>query len=258
MKLYIPSSGRAHIQPTVNNLPPSLRENAIVVVPEAELEDYHDTIGTLVHIEGIDEKGIGPTRQWCIDQEPKKCIMLDDDLRFAMRREDEPTKFEKGNPTNDQLETAFGCLHELLDGYSHVGMATREGGNRNINPLDHNTRLLRILGYRTDIMREHNIRFDQIPVMEDFYVSLSLLTLGFENCKLNWMVQDQKGSGLDGGCSQYRTMKVQADAAHALHNRFPRFVTVVHKTTKTAWGGGTRTDVRIAWKKALQWGESHA
>jgi hypothetical protein len=31
----------------------------------------------------------------------------------------------------------------------------------------------------------------------------------------------------------------------------PNIVSVVEKTTKTAWGGGTRMDVIIQWKKAL-------
>ena len=35
----------------------------------------------------------------------------------------------------------------------------------------------------------------------------------------------------------------------ALH---PDFVKVVEKYTKTSWGGGIRTDVRIAWKKAYE------
>ena len=42
--------------------------------------------------------------------------------------------------------------------------------------------------------------------------------------------------------------------AHELEVLHPDYVTVVDKTTKTSWGGGTRTDVRIAWKKAY---ESH-
>jgi hypothetical protein len=178
--------------------------------------------------------------------------MLDDDLRFAARREDEPTKFV--DATDTQIETALRELWSQLGAHSHVGMSTREGGNRYTDDYDYNTRLLRVLGYRTDLMRQHNIRFDAIPVMEDFYVSLSFMSKGLGNAKLNWLVQDQKGSGTEGGCSQYRDMELQAAAAKALHCHFPHFVTVVQKETKTAWGGGTRTDVRIAWKKALKWG----
>lgn len=252
MQVYIPSSGRSHKQTTVMALPESIRKEACLVVPIEELQDYHDTVGTLIHIEGIDKKGIGPTRQWCCDMSPKKCLMLDDDLVFARRRDDDPTKFQ--DASDSEIETAFEELERKLDTYSHVGMATREGGNRFTEDWDYNTRLLRVLGYRTDLMKAKNIRFDQIPVMEDFYVSLSFLTLGGENAKLNWMVQNQNGSGLEGGCSQYRTMEVQAAAAHKLADTFPDYVKAVQKTTKGAWGGGTRTDVRIQWKKALQYG----
>jgi hypothetical protein len=30
----------------------------------------------------------------------------------------------------------------------------------------------------------------------------------------------------------------------------PAFVKVVEKATKTSWGGETRTDVQVSWKKA--------
>ena len=249
MNIYIPSSGRPLKQTTIDSLPPTILHLVTLVVPPDELE-AHKHLGRELTVVAPDiPKGIGPARQWCCDQEPTKCLMLDDDLVFATRREDEPTKFR--DATDLEVIQALGELGRALNTYSHVGMATREGGNRMTEPWDYNTRLLRILAYRTDIMRELGIRFDTIPVMEDFYVSLSLLTAGTQNAKLNWMVQNQGGSNTDGGCSQYRTPEVQASAAHILHERFPKFVKVVEKTTKTAWGGGTRTDVTVYWKKAL-------
>jgi hypothetical protein len=64
------------------------------------------------------------------------------------------------------------------------------------------------------------------------------------------MVQNQAGSNLAGGCSTYRTMESQSKAAHALKERFPEFVNIVQKQTKTAWGGQAREDVIIQWKAA--------
>ena len=252
MNIYIPSSGRHDKQTTLTSLPPVLSNQGLitVVVPVDEYSIYRDWTGSNIKIVAPDiPKGIGHARQWCCDQEPIKCLMLDDDLVFATRRGDEPTKFRDAK--DKEIIQALSEMGRALNTYSHVGMATREGGNRMTEPWDYNTRLLRILGYRTDIMRELGVRFDAIPVMEDFFVSLSLLTAGTQNAKLNWMVQNQGGSNTEGGCSQYRTPEVQAAAAHVLHERFPKFVKVVEKTTKTAWGGGTRTDVTVYWKKAL-------
>jgi hypothetical protein len=45
-------------------------------------------------------------------------------------------------------------------------------------------------------------------------------------------------------------MESQSKAAHALKERFPEFVNMVQKQTKTAWGGQARTDVIIQWKAA--------
>ena len=178
--------------------------------------------------------------------------MLDDDLVFATRREDEPTKFR--DSTVGEVTALFNDVESRLGRYASVGLATREGGNRDIENYAYDTRLLRFLAYRTDILKKHSIRFDQIGVMEDFYVSLSLLTNGYGNCKINHMVQNQNGSGLIGGCSQYRDWKVQADAAHTLHAKFPKFVRVAKKRTKDNWcadANGERTDVTVYWKKAL-------
>jgi hypothetical protein len=92
--------------------------------------------------------------------------------------------------------------------------------------------------------------------MEDFHVSLSLLTKGLPNMSINWMVQNQNGSNLAGGCSSYRTPERHAESALALKRRFPDFVNVVTKKTKTAWGGQERIDVIIQWKKAIAHGQS--
>jgi len=53
-------------------------------------------------------------------------------------------------------------------------------------------------------------------------------------------------------------MEAQDRAARALKERFPDFVTLVKKKTKTAWEGQERTDVIIQWKKAYEWGRAHA
>ena len=83
---------------------------------------------------------------------------------------------------------------------------------------------------------------------------LQSLTRGFSNVVLNDYCQNQGGSNTSGGCSTYRTPEVHADACYHLEELFPKFVTVVDKTTKAAWGGGTRKDVRVQWKKALEHG----
>jgi len=182
--------------------------------------------------------------------------MLDDDLTFAIRRTDEPTKFS--TPTDGDIEAVIEDVEYKLDSYAHVSIAPREGGNRRIEPYVPNTRALRALAFRVDKLKTYDIKFTDMEVMEDFYVQLSLLLKGESHLTINWMVQNQGGSNSEGGCSTYRTPEVQARAAEALHAKFPDFVRVVDKETKTAWGGGTRKDVVVSWKSAYEEGRRRA
>lgn len=255
MLIAIPSRGRANKQTTFQSLLPSIRNSTFICVPFDEQSAY-EHIGAELLVTPPEIKGIGPTRQWLLDyahaQKEDKILMLDDDLVFAIRRHDDPTKFN--TCTDQDIEALFADIEFQLDSYPHVSVGAREGGNRRTEKYCDNTRTLRALSYRVDALREYNIRFDTAEFMEDFTVSLELLTRGQTIRSINWMVQNQNGSNLAGGCSIYRTMERQAEAALALKKRFPNFVNVVTKVTKTAWGGQERTDVIIAWKKAYAYG----
>lgn len=245
MKIYIPSSKRGRKQTTFDNLPASIKVKTAIVIPKGEGPQY----AGYPFIE-IEQRGIGPTRQWCVENVDvdDKVVMLDDDLVFATRRDDEPTKFRPSSP--QEIEALFNDVFIGLDDFAHVGVGTREGGNYKTDPSYQVGRMLRILAYDTKILKQHGIRFDRLDVMEDFDVTLRLLRKGYANHIINWIVHNQNGSNLAGGCSQYRTKDLQAHAAHQLARHHGHFVAVVEKETKSAWGGGIRTDVRVQWRKA--------
>jgi hypothetical protein len=230
---------------TWNSLPDELKERTALLVDWREKDNYsafpHYVLPYACH-------GIGDVRQWAIDKFMPKLVMLDDDLRFFQRRSDDLTKFESTSAT--ALVELFESIERSLDSYALVGVSSREGANRNIEEWLYNTRLLRILAYRSDVLRKEGIRFDRVPVMEDFDVALQLLRKGYPNVCANWIVHNQGSSNEDGGCSTYRSMEVQAEAARKLVELHPDFVTLVTKTTKVAWNGQERTDVRISWKAA--------
>lgn len=247
MKIYIPTRGRVY-QETFTSLPQELRDRIIFVVPHGALDIAGGPPRTLNTPPEIN--GIGPTRQWIIDNATdKKIAMLDDDLVFAARREDEPTKFREALPA--ELLILINSIDALLDDYAHVGVSTREGGNRDTNNYAFNTRLLRVLAYRTDVLRNEGIRFDRLELMEDFDITLQLLRRGYTNCKINWIVHNQRSSNAPGGCSTYRTLEKQSQAARGLRELHPEFVSVVTKKTKTAWNGQERQDVIVQWKRAF-------
>lgn len=247
MQIYIPTLARPNKQVTWNSLPESVRERACLLVDWREKDLYKDYPHIVLP---RDCRGIGAVRQWVITRDRDKVVMLDDDLVFFRRRLDEPTKFEQA--TSEDVVALFDVVEQSLDDWAMVGVRGREGANVDTEPYLYNVRLLRFLAYRTDILREENIRFDRLPVMEDFDVELSLLERGHPVLCVNWMVHNQGSSNAPGGCSEYRTMKKQEEAAWRLRELHPGVVEVVTKQTKTAWNGQERTDVRIRWKDAYQ------
>ena len=256
MLIAIPSKARSTRQVTLSNLPKSIRDNVHLVVGAEEGHSYDLCDQPTI----LCAPGIGHARQaavdYCVKMGENKLFMLDDDLTFALRRTDKPELFT--TPTDFDIVNCFEEVQNLLDDSHHVAIAPREGGNRRTDNFVYNNRALRALAYRVDTLQKEGIRFDDAELMEDFTVQLRLLLKGYPHCSINWMVQNQGGSNTTGGCSTYRTMESQAKAAHALKERFPDFVTLTQKKTKTAWGGQERTDVIIQWKKAYEWGRAHA
>lgn len=248
--LIIPTYGRAGRQETLRQLLRAGLEPALVV-QEREYDEYKRRHpGVEIHCLPDSIRTIAPTRQWILENfDVEKFCMVDDDLWFYHRREDDPTKLRDIAP--EELKEAFGKMDYYLDEYPHVGFTAREGANRIVSKLMFNTRIMRVLGYNADVLRREEIRFDEMEVMEDFHVALSLLECGHENLVLNTYAHNQAGgSGDKGGCSHFRTPELQAANAHKLAELHPDFVKVTQKTTKGAWGGGTRIDVTVQWKKA--------
>lgn len=195
--------------------------------------------------------GIGPTRQWILENSPTRgVVMLDDDLYFTMR--EDPSKPRPLIQCHD-LRPMISWISDQLDtGFVHGGISARQG-NQNLDfPHVDCIRVNNAHFFDRDVYLETGIKFDRLPVMEDFDVTLGLLLRGYPNRIAYHYCWSQRGSGLSGGCSSYRTKEVQARAANALYDLYPDFVKVV---TKTATSGGElfagdRTDVNIAWLKA--------
>lgn len=228
-----------------------------LVVQQREAHEYAGWNVPLVILPpGIER--LSPTRDWIIhDMETPhdKVVFFDDDLHFFARRDDDRTKFRQ--PTPQDIRAMVTAIGHHLGSYAQVGIAPREGGNRLTDEYYENTRLMRVLAFRRDCVRPLKARFNDVHVMEDFHMNLSLLEAGHENLMLNnWCSNQAEGSNAPGGCSHYRTDAVQTAAAHALATLHPPgIVKVVQKATKTAWGGGERTDVVIQWKKAAALGQ---
>jgi hypothetical protein len=195
---------------------------------------------------------IGTKRDWMVKHAIKNgythIVMLDDDLIFAKRRKDDPTKLLP--QTAKDNEAMFKAIEKQFKTHEHVGITARDGANRHTEPVMYATRMMRVLGYNLDLFKGASLSFARIPLMEDFDVTLQLLRWGHPNAVLTNFTNDQGSSNAPGGCSLYRTPALQEEAANMLAAHHPNFVKVVAKPDKGGWGG-ERIDVQIAWKKAL-------
>lgn len=248
MKIVIPTYGRVNRQVTLDNLPEEYREQTYLAVRLSESPQYKINHRLLIVPDTVN--GVADTRDEIIKTFPKeKVLMLDDDLVFATRRKDDPTKFREVEEPD--FYKMFQELEIALDTYVHVGVSGREGANRNIEPWLYTTRAMRVLGFRADILTFYDLKFGPGTFMCDFYMTLQLLSLGYINAIYNDMVHNQAGSNTAGGCSLQRNFETQRAAAEFLHSKYPQFVTIVKKQTKTSWNGEERYDVRVQWKRAL-------
>lgn len=257
MRILIPTYGRTACQTTFDGLPDAVRRRVNFVVQHRELAAWKARMFPseldMLIVLPPSVRTIAATRQWLLDNlADTRVLMLDDDLTFYRRRDDDPTRLRA--PTTDELHEMFQLMEDMLDQYAHAGVAAREGANRNVVRFVQNTRIMRVLGYRFDVLRREGIRFDRLSFMEDFDVALQLLRKGYDNCLINWYAQNQRSSNAPGGCSTYRTIEAHNYAAEGLAALHPEFVKAVKKQTKTAWGGQERTDVIIQWKAARQSG----
>jgi hypothetical protein len=251
MKIFIPTYKRTRKQRTWDGLPTFLKENTFLVCGEEEREE-HEKEGrqVLVHPEGMHR--VAPKRQWIVENcREEKILMLDDDLSFRCR-------IEGGYKLRDMGEEDFkkmiDRMERELDNYGAVGLSSQAGNNRSF-PKDilSPSRMFTAYSLRTDILISNGIRFDDMEVMEDFHVTLSLLRKGIPNAVLQDWCWSQPKSNAEGGCSEYRTFEVQKKAAEELARIHSPYVQVVKKESKS-WGNGleTRYDVRVSWKKAYE------
>jgi hypothetical protein len=231
--------------------PDYVKEHATLVCPESELSE-HLSLGRTAIATPDSVKGIAATRQWIVENcETEQLMMCDDDQGFGCRRDGE-SKTRKLE--DNEYQVMFDDVVKHLKTYNAVGIPSSTISVMNYPKVVLSPgRMFNMYAFNKSALLDNDIRFDVMPVMEDFHVTLSLLKLGMPNAiLLNWH-WTSGGSNAKGGCSTYRTREVQREGALKLAELHSPFVRVVEKESKS-WGGelSTRTDVRVAWKKALE------
>jgi hypothetical protein len=255
-KLYIPTLGRSDTQKTLSNLTPEIRAVTHLVCPESEVLDL--SLAYDVAVLGCPAKGIAATRQWIVENcDAEVCIMCDDDHDFLIRKNlADMNDWHHRNATMEEVAQLFKdmALKIVNERYAMVGVSARSGNNNHTERFAEACRIHNMYALNVRFLRVSKIRFDTLPLMEDFFVNLSLLTRGFSTGMICDRMWGQQESNAPGGCSTYRDGSLQEKSARGLAEHFPNFVTVVTKQTKGGWFGGERYDVRVQWKKARDFG----
>ena len=250
--IYIPSRGRSKvinkgvIAQLLGNLP------IYLVVPDREVEEYKSVAPEHVGVLHCEAEGIATTRQWILENADEPYILyMSDDVQISHRNEESKLK----TSSVDDVQHMLSEIKRLLNsGYAHVGVSQRAFNHATLKSYMEITRMNDVYAYRKNDVLKSGARFDDLKVMEDFDVTLTLLELGFPNIVLYNYAWSQRKSGESGGCSSYRTWKMQREAAFKLAERHPGCVKIVTKKSKTTWEnvGAHRVDVNINWKKAYR------
>jgi hypothetical protein len=256
MRIYIPTKGRLSKQLTLSNLPRTLRERTTIVCPENEaIWHKRSWMTSEVMVQPDPKMGISEKRKWIVDTtDHEKIVMLDDDLRFAVRRDDDNGKFRSAK--DEDVIKAFAELEAILDAeIPHAGFAARGGGIGEAakqGGWQQAKRQMYVLGYHVPTVREHAV-FGRLSTHEDMDVTLQLLTKGFPNMINFTFVVDQK-FGNPGGCTEERTVSINNDDSLELARLHPGFV----RATQKDYAGSTpRVEVVCSWVKALEHGLSN-
>jgi len=252
MKIYIPTKGRVQNQLTLENLPPDLYVRTILVCPKSEAFRHRQRHPHAEVLEQPDEDmGISEKRKWIIDIcDEDKLVMLDDDCRFAVRREDDPGLFRKAN--NEDITLAFAELESMLcEEIPHAGFAVRGAGigelARQGGWQKTGKRMMYSLGYYLPIVR-YWAEWGRIKTHEDIDITLQLLSMGFPNAVNHTFVTDQK-FGAPGGCTNERTVESNNEDCLKLQALHPEYVTIEEKTYTSSV---PRMETRCAWQKCLK------
>lgn len=262
MRIYIPTHGRGPERQTTYRELGELADQyeATLVAAPSDVTAFKRAGFRVVScpVQG----DIGKVRQWILKQADEELIMMmDDDLSSwcARRHDTVGGKVRYTVATLPERREHFKRFERLMKDYAHGAFGHRLFANDR-EVVEVNTRLLRALAYRVDVLQDEKIKF-RMSLMEDLDVQLSLMKRGYTCVQYNGITHEQPGSNTSGGCSMYRNAERQKQAAEQLAAFHPECVKVVEKKLKVGWGGeigDTRTDVRVSWRSAVAIGDAHA
>lgn len=284
LQIIIPTRGRVSNQLTLRNMPPEWRERTMIVCPKEEVKQHAKNwkVGKII-AQPDSTMTIAAKRAWilkaCAKAGTERILMLDDDLRFAVRPKT-LKKFAGFEPEGSRGGTAKGTtawgeaykaqpgIHKvvqckaadpavgkiferiefMLGKYTHGGINTRLQQQEFGCEFALNKRVQYALAFHVPTVVE-NCKLGRIEHREDFDYTLQLLRQGFENAVYCWAVVEQREYGAAGGASLERRMIASNADAHKLAKLHPGLVKVTEKAYRKSI---PRNEVIVYWQKAIE------
>lgn len=252
IEIIIPTLGRCDNQITLNSIPQKYHNIVTLVVQEHEYE-YMKNKYTTCNVWQLPSgtKGIAITRKHIgRNWKGKRIFVMDDDLKFIkINSELKGVAMEESEFTSMLIE-----IENYMDnGYIHGGLSTHNTPP-NEKPYSFNTRVY------TNVFYSENFDPDSVDwgeeyllMPEDFYLTLQLLTTGFQNVVFNHYRVNPSATNSKGGCETYRTIENHNRGQEILAEKFPDFVEVYDKEqTSGPWKGLAKKALKIKWKQAYE------
>ena len=230
--VYIPTKGRKGL--TLKTLEQVLKYSdikPIIVCPEEEAENFQLQYKSDL-VQTVDKKYLGQVWQHILEHCPTQgVIIIDDDLRFCIRYLGIHDWLEQIK--DKELNGMFQWMDIQLDtGFVHGAISIRKGNHFVEEDFRDCANAKDCLFFNRDVLLQENARLDRLKTMQDFDITLQLMSKGYPNrVGYNWCC-DQINPAAEGGTMLYRTPEVQKEAAHRLAELWPDYVKVIKKTAK--------------------------
>ena len=265
INIIIPTFRRLNNQKTLNSIPEKFREHATLVVQPQEADATRKAHSNIWVTEG-DNIGIAKTREqisyeWGVKRKSRFWV-IDDDCAF--HKNHPIATFEKDGKVRKKpiTEITFGemlsDIEQAIDaGFVHGGIGTTINNPVGKYPHIDNSRIISNVWYDGDMLCDEIPKIDWLlDGAEDYYVNLQLLTKGYANRIIYKYVVDPGLSQAEGGCSIYRDIEFHNKACRKLNKKFPEFVSLKEKQTKSGpWKGIIKLGINGKWKKAYKFSQ---
>lgn len=260
LQLVIPTHDRPEKQTTFESLPPFLRRHTLLVVSTRVdydiLKAKYGAVCGGIFKASVDS--ISAKRQWIMENiDAPKIMMMDDDMTFFTRcPASERIYYQRwtttgvqflAKSTEEQFKEMFDAISEQLDGAAHVGLSSRMGNDTVEQSWLANTRMMHAIGYHREVFLKEKLDFREMPVREDFNITLRLLRRGYANYVYHESCCSPGSYGAPGGVTDERTLDSSNEYAEKLAEMHPGLVRVVEKEYKNS----PRKEVVVSWKKAF-------